>query len=80
MVEQIRTQLSGRFRCYTDNSSTNIGKRYARVDEMGLKLVITVDFDTLNDNAVTIRERDSMNQGRVGLDKLNEKLQELINA
>jgi glycyl-tRNA synthetase len=44
-----------------------IGRRYRRQDEIGTPFCITVDFDTLEDQAVTIRERDSMKQERVAL-------------
>ena len=47
-----------------------IGRRYRREDEIGTPLCITVDFDTIDDNAVTIRERDTMAQERVSLDKV----------
>ncbi len=47
-----------------------IGKRYRRQDEIGTPFCITVDFDTLEDHAVTIRERDTMNQERVALDQV----------
>ncbi|MDR0783349.1 MAG: glycine--tRNA ligase [Propionibacteriaceae bacterium] len=47
-----------------------IGRRYRRQDEIGTPLCITVDFDTLEDNAVTIRERDTMTQTRVSLDQV----------
>ena len=47
-----------------------IGRRYRRQDEVGTPFCITVDFDTLDDNAATVRERDSMTQERVGLDQL----------
>jgi glycyl-tRNA synthetase len=47
-----------------------IGRRYRRQDEIGTPFAITVDFDTLEDKAVTVRERDSMAQERVSLDKL----------
>jgi glycyl-tRNA synthetase len=47
-----------------------IGRRYRRQDEIGTPFAITVDFDTLEDKAVTVRERDSMAQERVPLDKL----------
>ncbi|MFF5324186.1 glycine--tRNA ligase [Janibacter hoylei] len=47
-----------------------IGKRYRRQDEIGTPYCITVDFDTLEDNAVTIRERDSMAQERVSIDQV----------
>jgi glycyl-tRNA synthetase len=45
-----------------------IGRRYRRQDEIGTPFCVTVDFDTLEDNAVTIRDRDSMQQERIGLD------------
>ncbi|MFT3900443.1 MAG: glycine--tRNA ligase [Gordonia sp. (in: high G+C Gram-positive bacteria)] len=57
---------------YDDTQS--IGKRYRRQDEIGTPFCITVDFDTLDDKAVTIRERDSMTQERVALDKVAEYL------
>jgi len=51
-----------------------IGRRYRRQDEIGTPFCITVDFDTLNDQAVTIRERDSMTQQRVALDQVETYL------
>lgn len=47
-----------------DASSASIGKRYARNDELGTPLGITIDFDTLKDGSVTLRDRDSMVQVR----------------
>ena len=47
-----------------------IGRRYRRQDEIGTPFCVTVDFDTLNDQAVTVRERDSMTQERVALDQV----------
>jgi glycyl-tRNA synthetase len=47
-----------------------IGRRYRRQDEIGTPFCVTVDFDTLTDDAVTIRDRDSMQQGRVALDQV----------
>ncbi|WKD60675.1 Glycine--tRNA ligase [Corynebacterium ciconiae DSM 44920] len=47
-----------------------IGRRYRRHDEIGTPFCVTVDFDTLEDNAVTVRERDTMQQERVSLDQL----------
>jgi glycyl-tRNA synthetase len=47
-----------------------IGRRYRRQDEIGTPFCITVDFDSLEDHAVTIRSRDTMEQERVGLDKV----------
>ncbi|MEK9601960.1 MAG: glycine--tRNA ligase [Pontimonas sp.] len=51
-----------------------IGRRYRRYDEVGTPFAITVDFESLEDNAVTVRERDSMSQERVSLDKLQDYL------
>ena len=51
-----------------------IGRRYRRQDEIGTPYCITVDFDTLEDDAVTIRERDTMAQERVGLDQVTAYL------
>jgi glycyl-tRNA synthetase len=45
-----------------------IGRRYRRQDEIGTPFCVTVDFDTLDDQAVTVRDRDAMTQERVGLD------------
>jgi glycyl-tRNA synthetase len=47
-----------------------IGRRYRRQDEIGTPYCITVDFETLEDNAVTIRDRDTMAQERIGLDQV----------
>jgi glycyl-tRNA synthetase len=55
-----------------------IGRRYRRQDEIGTPYCITIDFDTLTDNAVTIRERDSMKQERVGLDHVRGFLAEKL--
>ena len=57
---------------YDDTQS--IGKRYRRQDEIGTPFCITVDFDSLDDQAVTIRERDTMTQERIALDKVSEYL------
>ncbi len=54
------------------DDSQSIGRRYRRQDEIGTPLCVTVDFDSLEDNMVTIRERDSMNQTRVQISKLPE--------
>ncbi|MFC3453086.1 glycine--tRNA ligase [Amycolatopsis speibonae] len=51
-----------------------IGRRYRRQDEIGTPYCVTVDFDSLNDHAVTVRERDSMAQERVAIDKLESYL------
>ncbi|HUY96846.1 MAG TPA: glycine--tRNA ligase [Verrucomicrobiae bacterium] len=63
----------------TDYDETqSIGRRYRRQDEIGTPLCVTVDFDSLSDRAATIRERDSMAQVRVGLDRLVEVCRERL--
>jgi glycyl-tRNA synthetase len=47
-----------------------IGRRYRRQDEIGTPFCVTVDFDTLEDQAVTVRDRDTMTQQRIGIDAL----------
>jgi glycyl-tRNA synthetase len=55
-----------------------IGRRYRRQDEIGTPYCVTVDFDSLNDQAVTVRERDSMKQERIGIDGLISYLAERL--
>ena len=55
-----------------------IGRRYRRQDEIGTPYCVTVDFDTLDDNAVTIRERDTMKQERVALDQVRSYFAERL--
>jgi glycyl-tRNA synthetase len=55
-----------------------IGRRYRRQDEIGTPYCVTVDFDTLEDNAVTVRDRDSMTQDRVSLDRIEGYLLERL--
>ena len=70
--------LSAKFMVDFDETGT-IGKRYRRQDEIGTPFCITYDFDTLEkDNCVTVRDRDTMQQERVSIDKLVEYLEEKI--
>ena len=55
-----------------------IGRRYRRQDEIGTPFAVTVDFETLDDKAVTVRERDTMSQERVSLDRLPGYLAERL--
>ena len=55
-----------------------IGKRYRRQDELGTPFCVTIDFETLEDDSVTIRERDSMEQKRIKIDNLVNVLSEKI--
>ena len=63
------------FKVEYDVSGT-IGKRYARADEIGIPLAITVDFDSLEDNKVTVRNRDSEAQERIAIDEIKDYLEE----
>ena len=65
------------FRCEYDETGS-IGKRYRRQDEIGTPFCVTFDFDTENDNAVTIRDRDTMQQERVNISQLRACLEEKI--
>ncbi|MDQ1284433.1 MAG: glycyl-tRNA synthetase [Patescibacteria group bacterium] len=56
------------------DETQSIGKRYRRQDEIGTPYCVTVDFETLNDKAVTVRDRDTMKQERIGIEKLEEYL------
>ena len=55
-----------------------IGRRYRRQDEIGTPFCVTVDFDTIDDRAVTVRDRDSMEQDRVSIDRLVDYLRDKI--
>ena len=67
--EKVNTLLRSNYRTEIDITQS-IGKRYRRQDEIGTPYCITIDFETLEDNSVTIRNRDSMNQERVSIDNL----------
>ena len=56
------------------DKSGSIGRRYRRVDEIGVPISITVDYQTIEDNTITIRDRDSMKQTRVNIEKLKNEL------
>ena len=66
---EIYNNLSKKFMCIYDESGS-IGKRYRRQDEIGVPFSVTIDFDTLEDNTVTIRDRDTMEQIRLNIDEL----------
>ena len=57
----------------------NIGKSYRKHDEIGTPVCITVDFDSLDDKTVTLRDRDTMKQERIDIDQLSEYLKNLVN-
>lgn len=81
VVEQIRLALHKEgVTCKVDSTSGTIGKRYARADEIGIPFGITVDFDTLMDNTVTLRERNTMAQLRLPINALIPVLANLTSA
>jgi glycyl-tRNA synthetase len=69
IARELYDDLKGDYRIFYDDSGS-IGRRYRRQDEAGTPFCVTVDFDTLTDQAVTIRERDTMAQERVALDQV----------
>jgi glycyl-tRNA synthetase len=66
---KIFKNIGSLYKAEYDNAGT-IGKRYRRQDEVGTPYCVTIDYDTLKDQTVTVRHRDSMNQERIGLDNL----------
>ncbi|MSQ30170.1 MAG: glycine--tRNA ligase [Dehalococcoidia bacterium] len=78
-AREVWDALRPHFRTQYDDAQS-IGRRYRRQDEIGTPLCVTVDFDTLDDHAVTIRERDSMAQVRVPVAGLVAALRERIEA
>ena len=76
-AEKVYEKVSKKFMCEYDESGS-IGKRYRRQDEIGTPYCITVDFDTLEDNTVTIRDRDTMEQIRISIDEIEEWLEKKI--
>ena len=72
-ADEIFKTLSKKYSCEFDLSGS-IGKRYRRQDEIGTPFCVTVDFDTLEDNTVTVRDRDTMSQVRVRVDELENYL------
>jgi len=69
IAESLYADLKKRFRCAYDKAGS-IGKRYARLDEVGTPYCVTIDSDTLTDQTVTVRHRDSLAQERIALDKV----------
>jgi glycyl-tRNA synthetase len=76
-AKDIAAQLRKQWNTDFDDASA-IGRRYRRQDEIGTPYCVTVDFDTLGDQAVTVRDRDSMRQERIGIDSLMSYLSERL--
>jgi|EP00927_Polykrikos_kofoidii_P056923 glycyl-tRNA synthetase len=81
MMETFRRQLSTMGLSYTiDDSGATIGRRYARNDELGIPFAVTIDFDSIEDGTVTLRERDAMQQIRLPLTEVADKVRLLCNG
>ncbi len=76
-AEEVYDMLSKSFVCDYDEAGS-IGKRYRREDEIGTPYCVTIDFDTLEDESVTIRDRDTMNQERVNIRDLEKWIEDKI--
>ena len=77
MAQKIKKDLLGSMRAVYDDTGS-IGKLYARQDEIGTPFCITVDFDSLEDQTVTVRDRDTWEQERVNTDQLKTYLQDRL--
>ncbi len=62
------------------DESGSVGKRYARFDEVGVPYCITIDYETMKDNTVTVRDRDSTKQVRVEIPRLPAVLKQLVHG
>ena len=76
-ARKIEAELRPRFKIFYDDKAA-IGRRYRRMDEIGTPYAITVDTKTMEDNSVTVRERDSMEQIRIDASKLSGYLAEKL--
>jgi glycyl-tRNA synthetase len=76
-AREIIDALKFHFNCTYDEKDT-IGKRYRRQDAIGTPYCVTVDYDTLNDNCVTLRNRDTMEQERVSIDQLSALIEDKV--
>ena len=76
-AREVEQNLAKYFNVIYDETGS-IGKRYRRQDAVGTPYCITIDFETENDGAVTIRERDSMNQIRLPISELKAWLEEKV--
>jgi glycyl-tRNA synthetase len=77
IAKQILADCRGQFRCFYEEKDT-IGKRYRRMDAIGTPFSVTVDYQTKEDNTVTIRHRDSMLQERIPISSISEIVEKQI--
>ena len=73
-AREVFTMLKKEFGAVMWDDNGNIGKRYRRQDEIGTPYCVVIDFDTLEDDTVTVRQRDTTNQERIRIDNVREKL------
>ena len=76
-ANEVYDMLAKDFMCDYDEAGS-IGKRYRREDEIGTPYCVTVDFDTLEDGCVTVRDRDTMEQERVKIEELQNWIAQRI--
>src|SRR5215203_1481311 len=79
IARELYDDLKGDYRLFYDDSGS-IGRRYRRQDEAGTPFCVTVDFDTIEDKKVTIRDRDAMEQERVPIEAVQDRLKALISG
>ena len=78
IAEDIETTLRSSNIITSFDGSGTIGRRYARADEIGIPYAITIDYDTVDDKKVTIRNRDTFKQKRVEIEKLSMIINNLV--
>ncbi len=76
-ADEVYQKLIKKYNCEYDDAGS-IGKRYRRQDEIGTPVCITIDFETLEDEAVTVRDRDTMEQKRIKIDELDSFMANLL--
>ena len=76
-AREVLNELKFDFNCQYDEKDA-IGRRYRRQDAIGTPFCVTIDFDTLEDNTVTIRDRDSMKQERVAISEVANIIREKV--
>lgn len=79
-IREVRKQFSSyELSCTIDDSAGSIGRRYARTDEIGIPFGVTVDFETKEDNTVTLRSAATMQQIRLKIEEVGQLVSDLVN-
>ena len=76
-ADEVYQKLIKKYNCEYDDAGS-IGKRYRRQDEIGTPVCITVDFDTLEDGCVTLRDRDTMEQKRIKIEEIDSYMEKML--